>query len=247
MFVLSGGDARRRSSMEGTMANDAASVTPREALPPRGINHMVLNVRNLEVSHRFWTEIIGFRGVAELKPIPGRQRPKMRFYSGLDAKGDLTHHDLALAEVAESNGGRPRAVEPDAGQDWVEPRGDRLARSRVLAQAARVPAEQRCAVPQKGQSRNDPQRLHRGSRWPRHRGALRAASRGVGRRHRRRAELRGDASHGRCGLAGRPDGESRVRDSGAASRQSGLRPGEPDRLRPTGAWASRAIRRWPGP
>jgi len=89
------------------MANDAASVTPREALPPRGINHMVLNVRNLEVSHRFWTEIIGFRCVAELKPIPGRQRPKMRFYSGLDAKGDVTHHDLALAEVPESNGGAP--------------------------------------------------------------------------------------------------------------------------------------------
>ena len=75
--------------------------------PPRGINHMVLNVRNLEVSHRFWTEIIGFRCVAELKPIPGRQRPKMRFYSGLDAHGDVTHHDLALAEVPESNGGAP--------------------------------------------------------------------------------------------------------------------------------------------
>src|SRR4029450_1748310 len=95
-------------------------------LPPRGINHMVLNVRNLEVSHKFWTEIIGFRCVAELKPIPGRTRPKMlfytgtraqgtptpgrarpkmRFYSGLDAQGDGPHHDLALAEVPESNGG----------------------------------------------------------------------------------------------------------------------------------------------
>ena len=31
----------------------------------------------------------------------------MRFYSGLDAKGDLTHHDLALAEVAQSNGDAP--------------------------------------------------------------------------------------------------------------------------------------------
>ena len=82
------------------MANDAANT----AQPPRGINHMVLNVRNLEVSHTFWTEIIGFRCVAELKPIPGRQRPKMRFYSGLDAKGDVTHHDLALAEVPASNG-----------------------------------------------------------------------------------------------------------------------------------------------
>ena len=68
---------------------------------------MVLNVRDLEVSHKFWTEIIGFRCVAALKPIPGRQRPKMRFYSGVDAKGDLTHHDLALAEVPQSNGGAP--------------------------------------------------------------------------------------------------------------------------------------------
>jgi catechol 2,3-dioxygenase len=83
--------------MEGAMAN--------APLPPRGINHMVLNVRNLEVSHKFWTEIIGFRCVAELKPIPGRQRPKMRFYSGLDAHGDVTHHDLALAEVPGSQAG----------------------------------------------------------------------------------------------------------------------------------------------
>jgi catechol 2,3-dioxygenase len=92
--------------MEGTMA-----TPPTHAQPPRSINHMVLNVRNLEVSHRFWTEIIGFRCVAELKPIPGRQRPKMRFYSGLDAHGNVTHHDLALAEVpgADGAGGTDRA------------------------------------------------------------------------------------------------------------------------------------------
>ncbi len=78
-----------------------------QAQAPRGINHLVLNVRDLEVSHRFWTEIIGFRCVAELKPIPGRKRPKMRFYSCLDAEGHVTHHDLALAELQEpeANGG----------------------------------------------------------------------------------------------------------------------------------------------
>ena len=81
-----------------------APAQPTHAQPPRGINHMVLNVRDLEASHRFWTEIMGFRCVAELKPIPGRQRPKMRFYSGLDAHGDVTHHDLALAEVPKSDG-----------------------------------------------------------------------------------------------------------------------------------------------
>ncbi len=86
------------------MPNDDARVPapPPHAQPPRGVNHLVLNVRDLEVSHRFWTEILGFRCVAALKPIPGRPRPTMRFYSGLDARGDVTHHDLALAEVPDS-------------------------------------------------------------------------------------------------------------------------------------------------
>ncbi|MGH7323475.1 MAG: VOC family protein [Candidatus Rokuibacteriota bacterium] len=77
---------------------------PSHAQTPRGINHLVLNVRDLEVSHRFWTEIIGLRCVAELKPKPGRQRPKMRFYSGVDRQGRVTHHDLALAEIPKGNG-----------------------------------------------------------------------------------------------------------------------------------------------
>ncbi len=83
------------------MAKDETPVTP------RGINHIVLNVKDIEVSHRFWTEIIGFRCVAALKSTPDRVRPKMRFYSGLDQKGDVTHHDLALCEVkqADGNGG----------------------------------------------------------------------------------------------------------------------------------------------
>jgi len=83
------------------MTDNGAQV-PTQAQAPRGINHLVFNVRNLEVSHKFWTEIIGFKCVAALKPIPGRKRPKMRFYSGIDAHGDVTHHDLALAEVAQT-------------------------------------------------------------------------------------------------------------------------------------------------
>jgi catechol 2,3-dioxygenase len=67
---------------------------------PRGINHVVLNVRDLEVSHRFWTEIMGFRQVAELKNRPF----KMRFYSGVNAHGDVSHHDLALAEARPEEG-----------------------------------------------------------------------------------------------------------------------------------------------
>jgi catechol 2,3-dioxygenase len=84
---------------------------PAQAQPPRGINHLVLNVRNMEVSHKFWTEIIGFTCVASLKQVPGRKRPNMRFYSGVDAEGRVTHHDLALAEV-------PAADAQGSAEEW---------------------------------------------------------------------------------------------------------------------------------
>ena len=68
------------------------------AVTPAGLNHLVLNVRDLEESHRFWTEIIGFKQVGELKKSPTRPNPpKMRFYSG-DHDGSMNHHDVALVE-----------------------------------------------------------------------------------------------------------------------------------------------------
>jgi catechol-2,3-dioxygenase len=86
-----------------------------QAQTPRGVNHVVLNVRNLEESHRFWTEVIGFKCVAALKPRPGRLR--MRFYSGVSEQGAVTHHDLALAEIEEPTAApegewsmKPRAI-----------------------------------------------------------------------------------------------------------------------------------------
>jgi catechol 2,3-dioxygenase len=58
----------------------------------------VLNVRNLEESHRFWTEVLGFKQVGELKATPQRPNPaRMRFYSG-DHDGRMNHHDIALIE-----------------------------------------------------------------------------------------------------------------------------------------------------
>jgi catechol 2,3-dioxygenase len=67
-------------------------------MTPRGVNHIVLNVRDLEESHRFWTEVVGFRQVGELKPTAQRPNPpKMRFYSG-DHHGKDHHHDVALVE-----------------------------------------------------------------------------------------------------------------------------------------------------
>jgi len=74
-------------------------IAPREAITPVGINHLVLNVRDLEESHAFWTEIMGFKQVGELHPRPDRPNPpKMRFYSG-DHSGKMNHHDLALMEM----------------------------------------------------------------------------------------------------------------------------------------------------
>ena len=81
-----------------TQSSDT-STTPRKAMTPVGINHLVLNVRNLEESHAFWTEIMGFKQVGELHARPERPNPpKMRFYSG-DHSGKLNHHDLALVEM----------------------------------------------------------------------------------------------------------------------------------------------------
>jgi catechol 2,3-dioxygenase-like lactoylglutathione lyase family enzyme len=65
--------------------------TPSEAVTPAGINHLVINVRDMEESHKFWTEVLGFKLVGK-----SSRRP-MRFYSG-DHNGQMNHHDIALVE-----------------------------------------------------------------------------------------------------------------------------------------------------
>jgi catechol-2,3-dioxygenase len=73
-------------------------ATPTGPVTPSGLNHLVLNVRNLEESHQFWTEILGFKQVGELKATPTRPNPpRMHFYSG-DHGGRMNHHDIALIE-----------------------------------------------------------------------------------------------------------------------------------------------------
>src|SRR5712691_4221112 len=82
------------------MADPVSDIpaAPAEAVSPRGINHLVLNVRDIEESHRFWTEIVGLKQVAALRPREGcATPPKMRFYSALN-DGKVTHHDVALVE-----------------------------------------------------------------------------------------------------------------------------------------------------
>jgi catechol 2,3-dioxygenase len=65
---------------------------------PVGVNHVVLNVRDIDESHKFWTEIVGLKQVGTLRPRPGMgEMPRMQFYSG-DHGGKYTHHDIALVE-----------------------------------------------------------------------------------------------------------------------------------------------------
>jgi catechol 2,3-dioxygenase len=75
---------------------------PGRAVTPLGLSHVVLNVRDLETSHRFYTELLGFRMTGELGPRSNGFW--MRFYSGTHG-GEAAHHDLALSH-------RPDLPEP---------------------------------------------------------------------------------------------------------------------------------------
>jgi len=106
------------------------SASPNGPVPPSGLNHLVINVRDIEESHRFWTEILGFTQVGEFQGRPGGapQRGTMRFYSGDHGGGRRNHHDIALVETpslpAPSEGAAPTAIShiaitlPDR-QSWL--------------------------------------------------------------------------------------------------------------------------------
>jgi len=73
-------------------------VSPNDVGTPVGVNHVVLNVHDIEESHKFWTEIVGLKQVGSLKPRADLgAMPPMRFYSG-DHAGKPAHHDVALVE-----------------------------------------------------------------------------------------------------------------------------------------------------
>ncbi len=76
---------------------ESSTTTPSR---PSGLNHIVLNVRNMDESHLFWTEKLGFQHVANLtNGDPSGMQRKMQFYSADHGGGQLTHHDLAFVEV----------------------------------------------------------------------------------------------------------------------------------------------------
>lgn len=66
---------------------------------PCGLNHVVLKVRDIDASHAFWTDCLGFKHVGTLSRTgtDGTPPPRVRFYSG-ERDGKLSHHHIALAE-----------------------------------------------------------------------------------------------------------------------------------------------------
>jgi catechol 2,3-dioxygenase len=75
----------------------AAATGPAAAMTPVALSHVVLNVRDLEESHHFYTEIVGFKQTGEWRVRPSTPGRRMRFYSG-SHNGERYHHDLALVE-----------------------------------------------------------------------------------------------------------------------------------------------------
>ena len=79
---------------------------------PVGVNHLVLNVANIETAEDFWTRLMGFTRVGQLET-----NPNFRFYSG-KVDGEITkHHDLALVQIeqpreADAPGFTMRAKQP---------------------------------------------------------------------------------------------------------------------------------------
>ncbi len=75
------------------------TAAPDRPVTPTGLNHVVINVRDLDETHRFWTEKLGFTQVGAFAPVHrGGPARRMQFYSG-DHDGKLTHHDIAFMEV----------------------------------------------------------------------------------------------------------------------------------------------------
>lgn len=66
------------------------------------VNHLVLQVRDIEASHRFYTEVLGFEQCGTLN-TPVAPDAVMRFYRGHEDH----HHDLALIQIPDPDSAPP--------------------------------------------------------------------------------------------------------------------------------------------
>ena len=88
---------------------DPTSSEPK-AQAPLGIDHLVLNCRDIEASHRFWCDLLGLRHVGTSRRPRADGLPAMRFYSG-ERDGRLRHHDLALYQSADAGAGGGQSLD----------------------------------------------------------------------------------------------------------------------------------------
>jgi catechol 2,3-dioxygenase len=124
-------------------AHACADAPQTAAQAPTGINHLVLNVRDIDESHRFWTALLGFRHVGTSRRARPDGLPPMRFYSG-EREGKLHHHDIALYQPASKetpDGALPQtldhvAIEYPSEHAWREQ--IRFLRSRGVALRALI-------------------------------------------------------------------------------------------------------------
>ena len=189
-----------------------APPAPVAAVSPSGINHLVLNVRDIEELHRFWTEIVGFKQVGQLRPRAAAETPpKMRFYSAVN-DGELTHHTVALVES-------PNLPPP---ADWVLANGQVAINHVALTMPSREAWLQQLAFLQsRGVKFN--WRVNHGVTHsvyindPNGYGVeflYEIAARNVGERHRRRDQLAGEPAERRPRGPGRPHRHPELRPQG---------------------------------
>lgn len=73
------------------------------------LQHLALMVRDIEASHRFYTEAVGLEQCGQLDQTrPGREGIDFRFYRGAEDR----HHDIALVQIPD-----PSAF-PPANTEW---------------------------------------------------------------------------------------------------------------------------------
>jgi len=121
--------------------NDNVQSGPSAPVTPVGLNHLVLNVRDIEASHRFWTELLGFNLVGEVPArLGGVARGAMRFYSGV-RDGKMHHHDIALVDTPDL--AQPTGPNPVGHVAIALPDRESWLRQLAFLQSKGVPFERR--------------------------------------------------------------------------------------------------------
>lgn len=78
-------------------------MSTRPSRPSRpSVNHLVIAVRDIEASHRFYCDVLGFEQCGTLKTAID-PNPVMRFYRGYPDH----HHDIALQQIPDPGSAAP--------------------------------------------------------------------------------------------------------------------------------------------